>query len=443
MTTKKEAKWQVAKDLLNRHWPINKITAVEGLNKKVSPEQFDRYIEEKNAENLSKFKTGIKKWLQIEDEDVLDIILAGLIGEKIGGDPLWIFLIAPPGGTKTELLRSFSGDYVLHLSDMTSKTLISGLMIGEGKKRRKIEDLLPQLDRKILVFKDFTTLLEKGRDERREIIAQFRDAYDGSYAKKLGTIDKTISYKSRFGLIAGVTPVIDKHWKVMQQLGERFLKVRWNEDMDKITKRAREIEGKESAMREELKENSDYFIESLEFNNAPQFNDEEFGDLISDIAKFVAYARTPISIQPGNKDFYFDYIPTPEMPTRLVKQLKKLAKCLALVRGKLNVTKDEIKTVLRVAKDTVPPDRMAILEVIQSSENNSLLGCSRNRINELVKIPKTSIRRILDQLKTLDLIEEKIDTNDYEKQCFYRTSALYQNIFGMVPEKLEDTKGAE
>ena len=113
-------------------------------------------------------------------------------------------------------------------------------------KRRKIEDLLPQLDGRVLIFKDFTTILEKGRDERREIIAQFREAYDGTFAKKLGTVDKTISYSSRFGLVAGVTPVIDKHWKVMQQLGERFLKVRWNEKPDLATKRARENEGKEN-----------------------------------------------------------------------------------------------------------------------------------------------------------------------------------------------------
>ena len=82
--------------------------------------------------NLKRFKEGIKNWLYIDDEEVLDIVLSGMVAEKVGGDPLWLFLIAPPGGSKTELLRSFTNPEFFHaLSDMTSKTLISGLMVSE------------------------------------------------------------------------------------------------------------------------------------------------------------------------------------------------------------------------------------------------------------------------------------------------------------------------
>lgn len=392
--------------------------------------------------SLSDFKKIIKRWLYIEDDEVLDIVLAGIISEKIDGDPLWLFLIAPSGGSKTELLRSFNGDYAFHLSDMTSKTLISGLMVGEGKKRTKVKDLLPMLDGKVLIFKDFTTILEKGREERNEIIAQFREAYDGSFAKKVGTVDYTIRYNSRFGLVAGVTPVIDRHWKVMQQLGERFLKVRWREDGDKVTKRARENGGSEKIMRKELIENSNKFISNLNLKDIPQFDDEKFGDFVSLIAKFIAYGRTPISIQEGSSDFYHDYIPTPEMPTRLVKQLLKLAKCLAVIRNKPDVTQEEIKTLIRVARDTIPPDREAILEAIHTFENETLYGCPRARLCRILKLPETSIRRIIEQLRILDLVEEKtVSDSDRFSQpmLYYKLSGLCGNIFGRVPEKLEDT----
>lgn len=87
---------------------------------------------EKEKYDLNKFKAGIKKWLHIDDEEILDIVLAAMVSEKVGGDPLWLFLIAPPGGSKTELLRSFTDpNYFHHLSDMTSKTLISGLIVNE------------------------------------------------------------------------------------------------------------------------------------------------------------------------------------------------------------------------------------------------------------------------------------------------------------------------
>ncbi len=314
-------------------------------------------------------------------------------------------------------------------------------------KRRKIEDLLPQLDGKVLLFKDFTTILEKGRDERREIIAQFRECYDGSFAKKVGTVDKTISYSSRFGLIAGVTPIIDKHWKVMQQLGERFLKVRWRENPDVVTKRARENEGYEKVMRKELEENSDNFISKLNFDRIPTFDDDEFGDFVSKIAKFIAHARTPISFNESADDFYFEFIPTPEMPTRLVKQLKKSAKCLALIRGKSEVDNEEIQTLLRVAKDTIPQDRLAILEIISNFQHESLLGCSRRKIYASLKIPETSIRRILAQLIALDLIlekKERQESYDYSQEaCYYQTTALWVDIFGTLPEKSGDIKDNE
>lgn len=411
----------------------------------VDPENYDKI---KNNYSLEVFKEVVKDWLYIEDTEVLDIVVATIMGEKIGGDPLWLFLIAPPGGSKTELLRSFTGNYAHHLSDMTSKTFISGLMINDekdAKKRRKVHDLLPQLNGKILIFKDFTTILEKGRDEKKEIIAQFREAYDGSFAKKVGTVDETIRYDSRFGIIAGVTPVIDDHWKVMQQLGERFLKVRWKEDTDKVTKRARENEGEEVIMREELCRNSDKFISNLNFDKIPEFDDERFGEIISKVAKFIAFARTPIKISNNPDEFYFERIPSPEMPTRLVKQLKKLSKCLALVRGKSSVTETEIKIIIRVAKDTVPPDRMAVLTVIAAFEKIILNGCPKGTICKELKIAETSVRRILEQLKRLDLIvEHKIRSNSFDEFTYHYTLGnISTNIFGTLPEKSEETKSNE
>jgi len=297
------------------------------------------------------------------------------------------------------------------------------------------------LDGKVLIFKDFTTILEKSRDERREIISQFREAYDGSFSKKVGTVDEKISYESRFGLIAGVTPVIDRHWKLMQQLGERFLKIRLNEDTDAVTERAEENEGKEKQMRKELFENAESFVSSISYDKIPFF-DRRFAKPIHKIAKFVAIARTPISTQGSSSEFYFEQIPTPEVPTRIVKQLKKLSKCLAMIRGKSEVGEEELKTLLRVAEDTIPPDRMAIMRVIRRFENDSLTGCSRTKISEVVNIPETSLRRILEQLKRLNLVRENIQRDNYgNPQHFsYRLSEVSPDILGGVPKKVRGSQ---
>jgi len=399
--------------------------------------------------SLKKYKQILHKWWYFEDDEIIDIQLAGLIGEKIPGDPLWIFIIAPPGALKTEQLRSFANsDDFFPLSDLTSKTFVSGLMLGSGEKRRKIEDLLPQLNGKVIIFKDFTTVLEKSKEERQQIFAQLREIYDGSFSKKFGTIDKTIRYKSRFGLVAGVTPIVDKYWKLMQQLGERFLKIRWDEDIKKVTVRARQMEGKEKPMRKEISKYAMGFITNLDFSKVPKFNDKKHGELLDQLAEFVAISRTPVVIQDYRKDFYYDYIPTPERPTRLVKQLKKLCKCLALIRGKNKVDDEEIKTILRVAKDTIPQDRLAVLETINAN-NADLYGCSRTILNQSIKIPETSIGRVLEQLKLLDLISEKKITEEgsgyTNHRCFYQLNSVAKVVLSGVTftEGIRKSQGGE
>ena len=72
--------------------------------------------------------------------------MATAISICLPGDPVWLFIIAPAGSSKTELLRSFTGNLIFSLSTITPQTLISGL------KGVKDADLLPKLDGKVLII---------------------------------------------------------------------------------------------------------------------------------------------------------------------------------------------------------------------------------------------------------------------------------------------------
>jgi hypothetical protein len=396
-----------------------------------------------NAVTLSDLKRTIYKWLNIKDQNVIEIVLAFSIGERLPGDPLWLFLIAPPGGAKTELLRAIEGSRHYHLSDLTSKTFVSGLMLGTGEQRRKIEDLLPQLDKQVLIFKDFTTVLEKNKDERAEIFAQLREIYDGKFSKKFGTMDKKVSYEARFGLVAGVTPVIDRYWKVMQQLGERFLKYRWDEDADLVTRQALAVEGQEAQMREEIHTSMMGFLTHLSVTE-PTFPKELEDPLIS-AAMMLATLRTPITIRSSQSDFYYDFIPMPERPTRLVKQLKKLCKALAVVRGRDAVESSDVLTAIDVALSTAPQDRMAVLKAVREKEGSSLDGCTVVQIRQIVGLPETSIRNILQQLSMLNLvIESKVSREKggwQEHITYYKLSSKVGAL--SPPAFLEASKQGE
>ncbi|MBI2106739.1 hypothetical protein HYT57_02035 [Candidatus Woesearchaeota archaeon] len=403
------------------------------IEAQVRNEIFQKYEQKKYKKvSLEECKKVIYGWLSINDKNVIEVVFAFAIAEKIPGDPLWLFLIAPPGGCKTELLRALDGEDFYHLSDLTSKTFISGLMLGAGEERQKIEDLLPQLADKILLMKDFTTILEKPRDERAEIISQLREIYDGMFSKKFGTIDEKVEYRNNFGLIAGVTPIIDKHWKIMQQLGERFLKYRWQENVDESIRRAEENEGKEEVMRQELKHTIMGFLTNLEGKEI-QFPDDLIEPLIR-VAKFLAICRTPITIHSGSSEFYYDFIPTPEQPTRLIKQLKKFAKCLALVRDKSSVTKEEILVAIELALHTCPQDRLDVLKAIEKEQNCSLDGCTITAIKYSVKLPETSIRNICQQLEMLDLVSiTKTSKEQHGFKEFVSYYRLHQNVNAVSP----------
>ena len=159
-----------------------------------------------------------REWLHLPNTDVLDVMFGTMIANRFEGDPLWLFIVAPPGGTKTELIRSLAkSPFTYNTSTLSSKSLISGSNITSQE-----HSLIPKLDGKVLVIKDFTTILDMEQMERNAIFGLLRDAYDGSIAKEFGTGSK--SFVSKFGIITGVTPAIEVYTENATALGERFLK---------------------------------------------------------------------------------------------------------------------------------------------------------------------------------------------------------------------------
>ena len=125
----------------------------------------------------------LHKWLYIGDEMGIDCILATAISSLMPGDPLWLFVVAPPGGTKTELIRGFKGPHVYSVDTLTPQALLSGL---KGKAGEKL-DILDDLDGKLLIIKDFTAILTKPQRVRDELFGRLRAVYDGNLEAAFGS----------------------------------------------------------------------------------------------------------------------------------------------------------------------------------------------------------------------------------------------------------------
>lgn len=345
---------------------------------------------------LAVYKDVCRKWLYIENDEYIDVSFGVVFANRLDVKPVWLYLVAPPGGGKTEIVQSFEGHPTIYaLTTLTSKTLMSGKIPEPGKKEEKDPSLLPKLDGKILVIKDFTSILSLRSDEIREIFGQLRDAYDGTSRAVYGT-GKDTMYKSRFGIIAAVTNVIDRHRTSHTILGERFLTYRLPKLSEAEIEARTEMAAESKSAKAQEKEIKEAAHAVLDLKTKPAGISKELKKELVKIARFVAVARAGIRRDRQSKDI--EAPPAPEVPTRIVKQFVSLAQGIAMAREREEVTTDEVKLVGNVALGSVPPMRLEILRCLMGAYPRSM------RTKEIVRTIKLSYGLILLRLEELYLL---------------------------------------
>ena len=351
---------------------------------------------------LEELKAVMGRWLHLSDPEVVDVVLVASIAVSIPGDPLWLMLIGPPGSIKTETLRGLSGKKVHSLDQLTPHTLITGL------KSEDAIDLLPLLDGKLLVVKDFSAILS---DERNlnQILADFRGAYDGYLEKGFGSGVGVKRYESRFGLIAASTGAIDRYWSVAQQLGDRMLKFRVRTDKRKAEAKAFKSAGQEKEMRATINRAMSALMGRLESNLKVPEIPRAIEARIEKLAGFAALFRSEVM---RDRMHHIIGVPDSEVGTRLAKQFKKLALSLAVVREHGEVKETEYDTLRRVAMDTVPSKRMRIVKALPELERvgggedgEKIVYPKSSEVGQHVRLPTTTTTEELEDLWGLGILE--------------------------------------
>lgn len=360
---------------------------------------------------LKELKNIFRKWLCFTTADgteVLDVLLATACDQKKAGDAIWMFLVAPSGGIKTELIRSLKDWETYGLDTLTAQTLISGMVKYVDGVPVPAAGIMEELDNKILVIKDFTLVLTKNVDTRNAIFGMLRNAYDGYLEAAYGTLKEKIVKKAHFGVIAGVTPIIDNYHTLLVLLGERFLKIRHTIDRAKAVKKALENQGKEKQMRKELRQAVYKFLKNINFDTEVAIPKKHEKRLV-DLAMFIAKVRTPVWTQRAGAYQDFEFMATTEYATRLVKQLVKLTVLLAIIRGETEATQKEIATVTRVGFNTLPQDRLAIIMYLYKN------GASYpTPIAQHIGLDNKTVTRKLHQMTAIGEIVEVAEA-DYEQ----------------------------
>jgi len=357
---------------------------------------------------LDQVHTVFRKWLSADyDIGTLDAMLAVAASEKLLGDPAWLLIISGPGNAKTETVQATSGLGAHIVSTIASEGALLSATSRKDRSKTATGGLLCKIgDRGILVIKDFTSILSTDRNTRTSVLAALREIHDGHWVRNVGTDGgRTLTWSGRVVVIGACTTAWDQAHAVVAAMGDRFVLVRSDSSTGRVGAGRKAIRntGTEATMRQELVEAVAGLISRVDPDQSYDITDEEV-DHILQAADIVTLARTGVEI-----DYRGDILDAhaPEMPTRFAKQLSQI------MRGALAIgmTRPEAMTlVIRCARDSTPPLRLAILEDIGAHPDSRIVDVRRR-----LQRPWTTADRALQALQVLGLLvcreEEEQRTN--------------------------------
>lgn len=339
----------------------NKLSGIEYLMNKTVKVPDEWKAQEAKCQSWKELENSWRKamrWTEGLDRG-LSVMLASIISTPALGDPLWVKIIGPASCGKSTLCEAISRNKARVLAKSSIRGFHSGYKTGGGEDQED-NSLLIQLKSKTLVTKDGDTLLQS--PNLPQILSEARDIYDGSsrthYRNKMS---KDYTGIRMTWILCGTSSLrsIDS-----SELGERFLDCVIMEGIDddledevllRVANRTDmmlSLEANDTEVHPEL-DNAmaltsgyvTYLSQDVQRKTADVMAGDAALRQCIDLGKFVAYMRArPSDRQEENA--------SREFGARLVSQLVRLAKFLAVVLQKKELDKEVMRRVTRVALDT-------------------------------------------------------------------------------------------
>jgi hypothetical protein len=244
------------------------------------------------------------------------------------------------------------------------------------------------------------------------VFGLLRRAYDGHVSRDIAPPGKTdnderLSWSGRLTVVACVTGAIDRYAAHADQLGPRWMQVRIAERATHEKRQAAKLarRGDLAAHRKSAREAVVHLLTHL--GKLPELPDD-IADEIEDAALVTAWGRGAVP-RNGYGRREIEGIPIVEEPMRLVQQLG------GLVRGVLALGLPAAAAggiARRLALDSMPEARRAVLQVLATGEVLNTSACARQ-----AGIDRKVARITLEDLAAIGVVandRQDEDTDDHE-----------------------------
>jgi hypothetical protein len=341
------------------------------------------------------------QYFYIEDPYYIDFFFAVLVANRFMTDRVWALIVGPPGSLKTEVIRTIGGcSYVEELSEITGQTLLSGYRAG--KHSDVVPSLILELDRKIISYKEFNSVLTAPFETRQKIFEQFRRIHDAKIEARYGSGMKH-DWHGHIGFIGGCTNLIDGAISLQATLGERFILYRLIiNDRRKAAIRAIENLPNTEKIRTHLQEKVIPFLE--QYSDPPTgyiLPTKEDHKRLIQLSEIICTGRTGVQKQRIGGGLVVTAEPAPEIPTRIARSLTLLGQGLAFIRKKKKFDNYVWNVLTKVAKDCMMQVRQNTLFYIADNGPVDLI-----QIHVGTRKDRKSCFETIKDLWYLGLIEE-------------------------------------
>ncbi len=401
-----------------------KLESKEDELKRMSEEKLEGLILDRKI-TLDEVHVSVAK-IGMYPKELLEIIIAVAVSAQMRNKPpLWLLIVGPPSSVKTDLVKTLdclNGTFVYYVDSMTENAFASGFLPKDGSEPH---DLLPELDGKCFIVKDYTTMFSLNEETLKKILGDMTSMFDEDF-NKFSATRGNVAYKSLFSQIGCITPsVINKHQRYMSQIGARFLTYRIPElDADSEKKGfaiawSDETGEQRKRLIAEAKIITSSFCKQL-IDELPSIQldteKEEIREKIDNLAKFISRARGIVNTRPasfikdGKEIKYLEVTDIQiEQPWRAFQQMRSLARFLAITRGKQEVGLEEVETIKNVAIASMPVHRARALAAFKG---NKMLEASE--LADAAGISLRTAQRVLKELISLGILD-KIQENEWKK----------------------------